>query len=111
MVFVSKRTLLCLLAALAVFAGTTTARSILVEGDAGVADGGDYVVEVDSEATTDGGSEYEVETESEIDFGDSPEDRKKRRKFIESPCACMLCAGCAGCIAHALLSPNVSLQR
>ena len=88
MVFVSKKTLLCLLAVLAVFAGTTTARSILAERDAVVADGGEYVVEVDSEATADGGSEYEVETESEIDFEDSQEDRKKRRKFIESLFAC-----------------------
>ena len=76
------KTLLCLVAALAVFAGTTTARSVLVERDAAAADGDEYVVVVDLEATVADGGQYEVETESDIEFGDVTEGRKKRRKFV-----------------------------
>ena len=74
MIFINPKTLLCLVA---VFAGTTAARCILVERDADVVDSGEYVVEVDS---TIGGSEYEVETDSEIDLGGFTEGRRKRRK-------------------------------
>ena len=80
MAFIGAKTLLCLVAALA--AGTTTARSVVVERDAAVADGDEYVVVVDSEAKVADGGQYEVETESDIEFGNVTEGRKKRRKFV-----------------------------
>ena len=80
MAFIGAKTLLCLVAALA--AGTTTARSVVVERDAAVADGDEYVVVVDSEAKVADGGQYEVETESDIVFGNVTEGRKKRRKFV-----------------------------
>ena len=79
MAFIGAKTLLCLVA---VFAGTTTARNVLVERDAAAADGDEYVVVVDPEATVADGGQYEVETESDIEFGDFTEGRKKRRKFV-----------------------------
>ena len=82
MALIGAKTLLCIVAVLAVFAGTTTARSVVVERDAAVADGDEYVVVVDSEAKVANGSQYEVETESDIEFGDVTEGRKKRRKFM-----------------------------
>ena len=67
MALIGAKLLLFALVALAVFAATTTARSVLVEREATTADGDEYYISADSEATIADSGEYKIETDSEIE--------------------------------------------
>ena len=70
-----KPRLLCAFLALAAMAQLTAARSVPT------AEPEEYVIEVDAEAVSDDGGEYVVETESDIAIEDSQEDTRAKRKL------------------------------
>ena len=75
MPFIGGKTLLFAFVLLAVFVGTKTAGSVLVEGEATTAHRGEYKINVDSEASV---ADREVETDSEMKFGEVNDGRQKR---------------------------------